>query len=156
MRHRLGGTVDEGIEALVKRLADALQRRDETAFAECFGRTATVVADLYAVVTADHAELAAGLAGDWPFHEYLDVTRIEASVVEWVPLTTAMCRVRVRYRFGDGNGRHLASGDFEYVMRHDDVGWRAYVAVDIDAGPRLQSLARARGWTPARTVDRPS
>ncbi|MFC5062134.1 DUF4440 domain-containing protein [Actinomycetospora atypica] len=148
--------MDEGIEILVKRLADALQRRDEAAFAECFGQTATVVADLYAVVTTDHAEFAAGLAGDWPFYEYLDVTRVEASVIEQVPLTPAMCRVRVRYRFGDANGRHLASGDFEYVMRHDDVGWRAYVAVNIDAEPRLQALARARGWTPTRSGPPPS
>lgn len=141
--------MDEGIEMLVRRFADALQRRDETAFAECFGRTATVVADMYEVVTTDRAEFAAGLAGAWPVHEYVDVTRVVAAVVEQVPLTRAMCRVRVRYRFGDGMGRHLATGDFEYVMRLDDVGWRAYVAVNIDAGPRLRSLARARGWTPA-------
>lgn len=140
---------------VVKGLADALQRRDETAFAECFGRTATVVADLFTVVTTDHTEFAAGLARDWPFHEFLDVTRVEASVIEQVPLTPALCRVRVRYRFGDGMGRHLASGDFEYVMRLDDIGWRVYVAVNIDAEPRLQALARARGWTPTRTAARP-
>ena len=139
----------------MRRLADALRRRDETDFAECFGRTATVVADLYEVVTTDRAEFAAGLAGDWPFHEYLDVTRVEATVVEQVPLTPAMCRVRVRYRFGDGQGRHLTTGDFEYVMRLDDVGWRVYVAVNVDAEPRLQALARARGWTPSRTAVQP-
>ena len=148
--------MDDRIDALVRRLADALQRRDEMAFARCFGRTATVVADRYEVVTPDHAEFAAGLARDWPFHEFLDVTRVEAAVIELVPLTAAMCRVRVRYRFGDGRGRHLASGDFEYVMRLDDVGWRVYVAVNVDAEPRLQALARARGWVPARTLHRPT
>ena len=142
--------MDDRIEVLVRRLADALQRRDEAAFAECFGRSATVVADLFEVVTTDHDEFAAGLAGDWPFHEFLDVTRVEACVVEQVPLTPAMCRVRVRFRFGDGQGRHLVSGDFEYLMRLDDVGWRVYVAVNVDAEPRLRALARARGWAPTR------
>src|SRR4051794_22046249 len=85
VHRRPGGTMDDRIEALVRKLADALRRRDEAEFAECFGRTATVVADLYEVVTTDHAEFAAGLAGDWPFFEFLDVTRVEASMVEQVP-----------------------------------------------------------------------
>ena len=66
-----------------------------------------------------------------------------------------MCRLRVRYRFGDGHGRHLAIGDFEYVMRLDDVGWRVYVAVDVGAEPRLHALARSRGWAaPQRSTGR--
>ena len=142
--------MDNRIESLVRKLADALQRRDETALAQCFGRTATVVADLYEIVTTDHTEFTSRLAETWPVHEFLDVTRVEASVVERVPLTPSMCRVRVRYRFGDGMGRYLATRNFEYVLRLDDVGWRVYVAVNVDAEPKLQALARARGWAPSR------
>lgn len=64
------------VEALVGRLAEALQRRHETAFAECFGRTVTIVGDGYEMVTTERAEFAPGLAGERSFYHFLDVTRV--------------------------------------------------------------------------------
>ncbi|MGS2806412.1 hypothetical protein [Nocardia sp. MW-W600-9] len=51
----------------------------------------------------------------------------------------------MRWHFRDTAGEPLVDSDYEYLLRRDDDGWHAYVAVAIDEAAKLAGLAADKG-----------
>lgn len=142
-------TATDDVETLVRHFADTLARRDAAGCADLWGDSASIVADAFDATPQTRAALEEFLAAAWPIYDYLNLQRIEHTILERRDLTESITRVRVRFSFFDGTDEHLTDGDFEYVLRRDDGTLRVYVGINIDAEPNLTALARARGYPPA-------
>jgi hypothetical protein len=70
------------------------------------------------------------------------------TLLEQADLTERITRVRVRWHFAGTDGELLTDSDYEYVLRRDDDGIHAYVAVSIDEQQKLAELARRLGLGP--------
>lgn len=138
-------TIDNDLEAFFDAYGAALSSFDAERAAAQWGTPGTLLSDGFAGSLSSTAEMAQGLAQSYPFYRRLGLARVSHTVIELAELTGRIIRIRVRWHFYDESGELLTDSDYEYLLRRDDDGLRAYVAVAIDEQEKLAKLAAAKG-----------
>lgn len=130
----------------LQRYGSSLARRDAGESASLWGLPGMLIeAGGVAKALNSRDEVLAGLSPAYPIYERVGLARVEHTVIERADLTDALLRVRVRWHFLTADDEHLTDVDFEYTLRHDDVGLRIYVAIAIDVAEKMAELAFAKG-----------
>ena len=136
---------DDDVAQYFERYGAALSAFDPAAAAGLWGFPATMVTDDFVGSLATAEELTGALAQAQELYRQLGLDHADHRLVEVVRLTDALVRVRVRWTFLDAGGAELMSSDYEYLLRTDPDGLRAYVAVSLDEARKLADLAASRG-----------
>jgi hypothetical protein len=139
--------VADDVDEYFERYGVALSASDPAGTAGLWGFPATLVTDEFVGSLATAEELAGALGQAQALYRQLGLDRADHQLIETVWLTRALVRVRVRWTFRDAAGVELMSSDYEYLLRLDADGLRAYVAVSLDEAGKLAELAASRGVT---------
>ncbi|EME19754.1 hypothetical protein [Rhodococcus triatomae] len=139
------GPTREAVDDFLTAYGDTLVAFDANATARMWGMPGTMVTDAFTGSISSRDDMAAGLSQGHPLYRRLGLGGISHTLLEFVPLTEVVVRVRVRWHFTDDAGALLTDSDYEYVLREDPDGLHVYVAVDIDADAKLRELAARRG-----------
>ncbi|GAB2643422.1 hypothetical protein [Nocardia goodfellowii] len=138
-------TTRDEIEVFLDEYQKALSTFDAERSAAQWGTPGTIVSDDFVGSLDSTAEMAAGLAQSYPFYQRLGLAGVGHTLLEKTDLTERIVRLRVRWHFHDAQGALLTDSDYEYLLRRDDDGLHAYVAVAIDEREKLSRLAAAKG-----------
>ncbi|MEU4314100.1 nuclear transport factor 2 family protein [Nocardia sp. NPDC024068] len=137
--------VRDEIESFLDEYQSTLSSYDAERTASLWGTPGTIVGDEFVGALHSREDMAQGLAQAHPIYQALGLSRVDHTIIELAELTAALVRIRVRWHFFDSDDALMADSDYEYVLRRDDEGWRAYVAIDIDAAEQLSRLAAEKG-----------
>ncbi len=138
-------TTRDEIESFLDEYQAALSAYDAERSASLWGMPGTIVSDGFVGALHSRAELAQALSQAYPFYQQLGLARVDHTLLEHVELTASIARVHVRWHFYDDADELLTDGDYEYLLRRDDDGPHAYVAVAIDEMEKLTKLAAEKG-----------
>jgi hypothetical protein len=138
------------VENFLTRYESALSAYDAHASAELWGLPGMLIADTFAGALDSREEMAQGLTQSYPLYRALGLTRVGHTVIERADLTPRIVRLHVRWHFYGAEDEHLVDGDYEYLLRRDDDGLHAYVAVAMDAAEKVPELARRMGIDPSQ------
>ncbi|MEV6359566.1 hypothetical protein [Nocardia asteroides] len=136
--------VDE-LERFLDDYQAALAAFDSERSAALWGLPGMILSDEFAGALDSRELMAQGLAQSYPLYRNLGMGGVEHTLLEHAALTKRMARLRVRWHFRDTAGAPLVDSDYEYLLRRDDDGWHAYVAVAIDEAAKLAGLAAEKG-----------
>lgn len=136
---------DDDLDRFLAGYGTSLAERDAETAADLWGRPGLLLSDDVANITDDRATMIAGLRQGYPMLDRLDLAEVRHTLLERVDVTERIVRVRVRWHFHDSAGEHLTDGDDEYVLRLDDDGPHAYVAIGIDEQEKMVELAARKG-----------
>ncbi|MGW6335681.1 hypothetical protein [Nocardia rhamnosiphila] len=137
--------IREELESFLDEYQSTLSAYDAERTAALWGTPGTIVSDAFVGALHSRDEMAQGLAQAHPIYQMLGLARVDHTVVDYAELTGSLLRVRVRWHFYDGDDALLTDSDYEYLLRRDDDGLRAYVAVAIDEAEKLARVAADRG-----------
>jgi hypothetical protein len=135
----------EELEAHLCAYENALSSFNAKRTAELWGLPGTIVSDTFVGALDSREAMAAGLEQSYPLYQQLGLHHVGHETLERVDLTDRLLRVRVRWLFYDAAGELLTDAHYEYLLRDDDDGLHAYVAVAIDEQEKLTELARRQG-----------
>jgi hypothetical protein len=138
------------VENFLTRYESALSAYDAHASAELWGLPGMLIADTFAGALDSREEMAQGLTQSYPLYRALGLTRVGHTVIERADLTPRIVRLHVRWHFYGAEDEHLVDGDYEYLLRRDDDGLHAYVAVAMDEAEKVLELARRKGIDPSQ------
>jgi len=138
------------VETFLTRYESALSAYDAHASAELWGLPGMLIADTFAGALDSREEMAQGLTQSYPLYRALGLTRVGHTVIERADLTPRIVRLHVRWHFYGAEDEHLVDGDYEYLLRRDDDGLHAYVAVAMDEAEKVLDLARRKGIDPSQ------
>lgn len=133
------------VERFLTRYGSSLADFDAKASAEMWGLPGVILSDEFAGALDSREQMARGLEQSYPLYRALGLSEVTHTLLERVQVTARIVRVRVRWHFYDDTGEHLTDGDYEYLLRRDDDGFRAYVATAIDEAERMGELADRKG-----------
>lgn len=133
------------VERFLAGYGSSLADFDAKASAEMWGLPGMILSDEFAGTLDSRELMAHGLEQSYPLYRALGLTGVTHTLLEYVQVTARIVRVRVRWHFYGDAGEHLSDADFEYVLRKDDDGLRAYVATAIDEAERMGELAERKG-----------
>jgi hypothetical protein len=136
---------DADVEDFLTRYQSALSAYDAEAAVGLWGVPGTLITDSFAAALDSREQMAQGLTQSYPLYRALGLSRVDHTVIERANLTHRMVRLHVRWHFYGEDDEHLVDGDYEYLLRRDDDGLHAYVAVAMDAAEKLAELARRKG-----------
>lgn len=135
----------EDVHRFLSAYAGALAAFDPDRAAALWGMPGTIASDAYVGTLDSREEMARGLRQSYPLYRQLGLASVRFEVEEEVALTERLVRVRVRWLFDDAVGELLTDSSYEYLLRRDDDGLHAYVAVGIDDQAKLVELAERKG-----------
>ena len=116
------------LDAYFRAYAQTLGDMDAPATAALWGEPGMMVTDDFIGTVATREELAAGLAGSQPEYRAQGLARATHTLVDHAVLSDRLLRAHVRWHFWKADGARIVDADFEYLLRRDDDGLRAYVA----------------------------
>ncbi|MGW5074185.1 hypothetical protein [Rhodococcus sp. NPDC004095] len=135
----------ESVEEFLTSYGRALATFDAVATTQLWGLPGTLVTDAFVGALTTREEMMLGLSQGHPVYRALGLGGATHTLLEYAPLTDALVRIRVRWHFLDDAGAELTDSDYEYLLRRDPEGLRAYVAVGINDAEKLRELAQRRG-----------
>ncbi|MFE3444478.1 hypothetical protein ACFXNW_15730 [Nocardia sp. NPDC059180] len=138
-------TTRDEIESFLDEYQAGLSAYDAEGSAALWGMPGTILSDAFVGSLHSRTEMAQGLSQSYPFYQQLGLARVDHTLLEQVDVTERIVRVRVRWHFYDDADDLLTDGDYEYLLRRDDDGLHAYVAVAIDEMEKLTKLAADKG-----------
>lgn len=133
------------IDEYLRNYEEAMEAYDAERLAALWGMPGTVVTDDFAGSLDSRAALVEALSQAHPFYRSLGLARVHHTLLELTDLTERLLRVRVRWHFSDVDGKPLTDSEYEYLLRRDDDGIHAYVAVSFDEQRKLAELAQRLG-----------
>ena len=122
-----------------------LSEFDASASATLWGLPATVLTDDFAASIYTREELAEAVEQSYPLYQRLGLAGVSFDIVDTVPITAKIARVRVHWHFLDAQDEVLTDGSFEYILRDDTDGLHCYVSISIDEDEKIAELARRKG-----------
>jgi hypothetical protein len=138
------------VENFLTRYESALSAYDAHASAELWGLPGMLIADAFAGALDSREEMAQALTQSYPLYRALGLSRVGHTLIERADLTPRIVRLHVRWHFYGTEDEHLVDGDYEYLLRRDDDGLHAYVAVAMDEAEKVLDLARRKGIDPSQ------
>lgn len=132
------------VERFLAAYAAAAAAFDSDATVALWGEPGLILTDDFCGALKSRAELGEGLEQGYLAYRRFGMHRVDFTVLDWTCLTGSIVRVLVRWHYFDAEERPLVDTDYEYVLRRDAAGLRAYVAISIDEKDRLEALAATR------------
>ncbi|MET0910418.1 MAG: hypothetical protein ABWZ99_13205 [Ilumatobacteraceae bacterium] len=133
------------IDEFLRNYEEAMGAYDAERLAALWGMPGTVLTDDFAGSLDSRAALVEALSQAHPYYRSLGLARVTHTLLELTELTERLLRVRLRWHFSGADGELLTDSDYEYLLRRDDDGIHAYVAVSIDEQQKLAELAERLG-----------
>ncbi|GAA4283434.1 hypothetical protein GCM10022261_09650 [Brevibacterium daeguense] len=137
--------IDPAVEQFLVQYESALSTFDAEGSAALWGVPGTMVTDDFVGTLHSREQLAQALEQSYPLYRALGLSRVTHTLLERVDVTPRIIRLRVRWHFFGEPDEHLADSDYEYLLRRDEDGLHAYVAVGIDETEQLLDLAARKG-----------
>jgi hypothetical protein len=136
------------LDDFLRTYEEAMGAYDAERLAALWGMPGTVLTDDFAGSLDSRAALVEAFSQAHPYYRGLGLARVTHTLLEHADLTERITRVRVRWHFSGADGEVLTDSDYEYLLRLDDDGIHAYVAVSIDEQQKLAELAQRLGVQP--------
>ncbi|ONM50775.1 nuclear transport factor 2 family protein [Nocardia donostiensis] len=137
--------IRDEIESFLDEYQAALSALDGERTAALWGTPGTIVSDDFTGSLPSRDQMAQGLSQSHPFYQALGLARVGHTLLDCTELTERIVRVRVRWHFFDTDDELLTDSDYEYLLRRDDDGLHAYVAVAVDEAEKLARVAAEKG-----------
>ena len=136
------------LEGFLRTYEEAMGSYDAARLAALWGMPGTVLTDDFVGSLDSRAALEGALSQAHDFYRSLGLARVSHTLLDHTDVTERITRVRLRWHFHGAGDEVLTDSDYEYVLRRDDDGIHAYVAVSIDEQQKLAELAERLGITP--------